>query len=370
MKKKTVADIVKQLKRNKNNGATCAMLIGAGCSVQAGIPTAAQIVREVVRKKCEDYEGLHDKLSYADCMMELDPLDRHKVLADYIDNAEINRAHVAIAQLMKHSFVDRVLTTNFDPLVMQACAMVNEFPAIYDLATSTKFAPGLIRDLAVFHLHGQRDGFFQYHDDEQFAGLSHAVRSLFADTNTNRTWIVVGYSGDNDPVFNQLAELHDFDRNLYWVTYENKEPSPQVQDGLAVKGKAAYWVPAKDADTFLYQLAREMGALPPELFGSPFTHLKNVMARIGDLPSDELQDTKIPWLKEANEMIDQAISSLEMKEAPSGNAKRKKVFRCEKGKRSKVRKHPQLLIRRAMLGLTWAQGIMSRSSNKWQARRI
>jgi len=37
MKQKTVADIVKQFKRNQNNKANCALLIGAGCSVQAGI---------------------------------------------------------------------------------------------------------------------------------------------------------------------------------------------------------------------------------------------------------------------------------------------------------------------------------------------
>jgi hypothetical protein len=42
---------------------------------------------------------------------------RRDVIGGYIDNAKINWTHLALAQLIDHDFVDRVLTTNFDPLV-------------------------------------------------------------------------------------------------------------------------------------------------------------------------------------------------------------------------------------------------------------
>ena len=98
----------------------------------------------------------------------------------------------AIAQLIKHEFVDRVLTTNFDPLVVRACALVHEFPAVYDMAVKPKFRSGMVRDLAVFHLHGQRDGFVQLHKDDEVKDLKETLGPIFLDTAQNRTWIVAG----------------------------------------------------------------------------------------------------------------------------------------------------------------------------------
>ena len=37
---------------------------------------------------------------------------RRDLIGGYIDNAKINWAHLALAQLIDHDFVDRVLTTN------------------------------------------------------------------------------------------------------------------------------------------------------------------------------------------------------------------------------------------------------------------
>ena len=60
---------------------------------------------------------------------------------------------------MANGYVDRVLTTNFDPLVVRACAAVGVFPGVYDFAASTYFKGAFVPDRAVFHLHGQSTGF-------------------------------------------------------------------------------------------------------------------------------------------------------------------------------------------------------------------
>ena len=77
---------------------------------------------------------------------------RRDLIGAYIDKAKINWAHIALAQLIDGGYVDRVLTTNFDPLISRACALVNSFPAVYDFAASHIFNPDQVSEKAIFHL--------------------------------------------------------------------------------------------------------------------------------------------------------------------------------------------------------------------------
>ena len=150
-----IEDIVDQLKTAKDKGRKCTLLIGAGCSVTAGIPTANEIVEEIKNKHKRAYKRAKQK-DYAHCMGELLPGERHDLIVKYIDEAKINWAHMCIGLLIHKGYVDRVLTVNFDPLVARACALLGEFPAIYDFAASKHFNSDRIPDKAVFHLHGKR----------------------------------------------------------------------------------------------------------------------------------------------------------------------------------------------------------------------
>ena len=82
-------------------------------------------------------------------MAELAVSERRDLIADYVDKAKINWAHIGVAQLIKYGYVDRVLTTNFDLLVARACALVGLFPAVYDFATSQLYKPADITDEAI-----------------------------------------------------------------------------------------------------------------------------------------------------------------------------------------------------------------------------
>jgi hypothetical protein len=123
---------------------------------------------------------------------------------------------LALVTTDRLSAFDRVLTTNFDPLVLRACAMLGEFPAVYDFAISQLFRPGELPDRAIFHLHGQSTGFVLMNTDEEVKTHSERLGPLFQDAGQARPWIVVGYSGDNDPVFNHLAAVERFDYCLFW----------------------------------------------------------------------------------------------------------------------------------------------------------
>lgn len=193
-----IEDLVETLRNGVDRGKQCTLLIGAGCSVQAGIPTAAGFV-ELIEKRYPSAFARATEKTYPHCMAELPPSARRDLIAEFVDPAKINWAHLAIAQLMKAGYVDRVLTVNFDPLVVQACALVGEFPAVYDFAASQLFKPAEIPDKAVFHLHGQRSGFRLLHTKQEVKSYSESLSPVFEDAGRGRTWLVAGYSGTTTP---------------------------------------------------------------------------------------------------------------------------------------------------------------------------
>src|SRR5512132_2265139 len=245
-------------------------------------------------------------------MGELSAADRHDLISEYIDKAKINWAHISIAQLMRASYVDRVLTTNFDPLVTRAWALLNFYPAVYDMAVVRKgFVADYVRDHAVFHLHGQRDGFVQLYRKDEVDALAAAIEPLFDDSARNRCWIVIGYSGANDPVFRALADRPEFPNRLFWVGFRDEQPSDEVKKALLDVDKDVHWISGYDPDNFLLQLASRLGCFPPGFFAKPFTHL---MECFGSLAGFRLpgQDQDLDWAARARGWIEMAIEAFEV----------------------------------------------------------
>jgi tetratricopeptide (TPR) repeat protein len=274
-----IDDVVETLRKAKDRDQKCTLLIGAGCSVKAGIPTAAGFV-EIIRDEFPNAYNRATKKTYPSCMSELAVGERRELIARYVDAAKLNWAHIAIAQLMKCGYIDRVLTTNFDLLVVRACALLGEFPAIYDFAASQLFQAADIPDQAVFYLHGQRTGFVLMNTEEESARHSKLLKPVFDDAGRGRVWLVVGYSGDNDPVFDHLAHVPRFDWNLYWVGYKDTPPAAHVREKLLIAGKYAFYVQGFDADDFFVTVAQRLKIFPPGLFATPFTHLKALLETV------------------------------------------------------------------------------------------
>jgi tetratricopeptide (TPR) repeat protein len=251
----------------------CTLLIGAGCSVTAGIPAAPGFVEQIREEYEHRYERAPTK-AYAECMAQLDRGQRDRLIEKNIANATINLAHLAIASLVSQGCVDRMLTTNFDPLVVRACALLSQFPAVYDCAASDGIRPRQIGGQAVFYLHGQYRGPILINTPTDLERNAERVRPVVEDAlERGRVLIVVGYSGENDPVFDVLAEPDEYREGVFWVSYEENAPPAHVRERLLVDGKGAYQIEGYDADGFFVALAQALEAFPPALLGRPFSHL-------------------------------------------------------------------------------------------------
>jgi tetratricopeptide (TPR) repeat protein len=309
MQLRTIEDVTDTLNEAKRNGRGCSVLLGAGCSVTGGIPTAREFVSIVAQRYGGAYRRAKEK-TYPHCMAELQTGQRHELIAESVDKAMINWAHLALAQLIVSGFVDRVLTTNFDPLILRACAAAQVFPAVYDFAASQTFKPAAVPRNAVFHLHGQRSGFVLLNTDDEVNRLNRHLIPLFADAGRGRSWIVVGYSGDQDPVFEQLASVPSFEFPLFWVAFRDEPPSYQVETRLLTEVKGAFLVKGFDADTFFIQLAQNLACFPPLFIERPFTYLRKQLETFapfvmqpGDASIDVTQATRL--------RLDHAIAQFE-----------------------------------------------------------
>ena len=276
-------------------------------------------------------------------MAELGPDERRHLIAAYVDQARINWAHVGIAQLMRAGFVDRVLTTNFDMLVARACALVGHFPAVYDLAASQQFAPSFIPDSAVFYLHGQRHGFVLLNTPDEVKKHSKLLDPVFRDIGSGRVWIVVGYSGRNDPVFEHLARVPRFDNKLYWVGYGDEPPASHVRDQLLNCEKYAFYVSGQDADDFFVRLCQFLNTFPPDLISKPFTHLDSMLSTLAPytIPGNErsLDVTARP-----RELIRMAIGLHEARSLPSGPSRIKRKLDLLRAQRALMAGHYRTVI--------------------------
>lgn len=320
---RSFADLVEDL-RSSDGRAT--VLIGAGCSFSGGIPLAGGIIDDIRQafpqawQRARQKAGAASKPSYNQYMHELNPDQRRTLLKRYIDDSKINWAHIGLAQLLKHKHLDRVLTTNFDQLITRACALVNVFPAVYDL---TAFHPTQMRmaelpDLAVFHLHGQRNGFSLLNDPEELAKHAQQLKPVFDHARERRLWIVVGYSGEADPLLALIqADCHQC--GLYWISTQ-PAPKPHLAELFSAERYAFHLHHPEGADHFFMKLALEMDAWPPMLLDQPFAHLREQLTPIAEFIEDGKQNDKpyyhdepngIDWLKQTRRLLDQAEALLE-----------------------------------------------------------
>ncbi|HKO54375.1 MAG TPA: hypothetical protein VJ276_00775 [Thermoanaerobaculia bacterium] len=305
-------NVVVTLRKARDRGDGSAILIGAGCSVTAGIPTASGFIDEIRTQYQPDYAAC-EKKDYPHLMARLADGERRDVIAKYVDKATLNWAHIAIALLMKEGYIRRVLTTNFDPLIVRSCALVGVFPAVYDLAASRQFEPSQLVDPSVFYLHGQRAGFVMLNTEEEVQRHFDVLRPVFERAGERRPWLVVGYSGDNDPVFDHLAGVERFAYRLFWVGYKDEPVPAHVSGRLIDERRFAAYVRGFTADSFFVRVAQELGCFPPSLIAKPFSHLLEV---IDMLPPFDIGDGAVDIKQAAQKRVQSAIEEFEADGAP------------------------------------------------------
>ena len=243
--------------------------LGAGASVSAGLPTAMNMVWEfkrelyvsqqkVSRKTLADLSNptvqakLQTHLDSLQNMPEFGSADEYAALFEKVYPSEADRStyinatiaggkpsygHLALATLMRAALVRIVWTTNFDPLLADACAKVFETTGsltAVDLDNSHLAVEVLNNERwpVEIKLHGDFRSRRLKNTSDELRQQDEILRARLIHSCRQFGLVVVGYSGRDNSVMNALedaAKLPDaFPHGLFWLHCGDTLPLPRV----------------------------------------------------------------------------------------------------------------------------------------------
>ncbi len=270
---KTIEALAAQLVKAKANGTGGSLLIGEGCSLQAGLPSSVDLVEVIKSKYPKAYQNAATK-DLQGCAAGLTPVQKEELLEAYMDGSKLNWANLCIAMMMQQGYFNRVWTVNSHSLLTRACSLMGEFPAVYDCSGATLASPDKIASKAIFHINGFSLG-----------GTPLSIDNAFMGVPPTGPFLVAGYGGGiEDPVIEYLAKLCPFENGLYWSSDEGQAPSKVVRETLLTDEKNGFCIVAEDADSFLAELTQKLKIPPPDWIANPFSHLGSMLKSVMSYP--------------------------------------------------------------------------------------
>jgi hypothetical protein len=279
-------------------------LLGAGASASAGIPTAWDMVwdfkqrlfisqRRVSSKAVSDLSsptirtqlqahvdasanlptaGAPDE--YAALFEAVYPseADRRVYLDAKIAGAKPSYGHLALATLMRAQLTRMVWTTNFDPLIADACAKI--YDATGALTTVALDAPDIASQVISegrwpieVKLHGDFRSRRLKNTNDELRHQDVRLRKILVDSCRRFGLVVAGYSGRDDSIIDTLEEVLEpgaYPAGLFWLHRGDNPPLPRVTQLLikaAGAGVEAALVAVENFDETLRDLIRVINTI-------------------------------------------------------------------------------------------------------------
>lgn len=309
-------------------------LIGAGCSVSAGIPPASGVAKHCAVKLAKTYSSdsfggddpeqalawlqKQDKVELVgEYALKADgshwgplyshffeshlksPNQQREVINEIIDaaNDRLNWAHACLGELVALRYVHTVLTTNFDQLVLQGIIRTGVLPVTADGLEALNRITGKPRRPQVVHLHGSmhtynlRNSRAALNETSQDSGALSMIHGLLQQCDL---LVVVGYSGGEEGIMELLSEATRSMPQLviYWVTYEQGHDGLSYNARRLLAGENKFTIWGGAADKFFGDLMGELRIGQPEWVADPITVLRQQSDRLQP-PEDGLESVRI-----------------------------------------------------------------------------
>jgi SIR2-like domain len=243
--------------------------LGAGASASAGIPTARDMTWEfkqrlyvtqrggaatsvadlsspLVRSLLQSHIDSSGRLPSPDSPEEYAALfeavwsaerDRQTYLDSKISGGKPSYGHLALATLMRAGQARLVWTTNFDPLIADACASV--FGGTGRLTSATPDAPDVATNSLQAErwpievkLHGDFRSRLLKNTTDELRHQDAVLRQAFVRHAQRYGLVVVGYSGRDDSVMDAFEEVLEsaapFPAGVFWLHRGEEPPLPRV----------------------------------------------------------------------------------------------------------------------------------------------
>lgn len=226
-----------------SNPGAYAVVAGAGISRGAGLPTAWDIVVDLIAQMAGDEEDIDSdsasgwyetrfgkEPTYSDVVhqLALTRTERQALLRKYFEStadgtepAKPSVAHRAVARLMQAGVIRVVLTVNLDRLFEQALQELGIEPTVVATeADAQGLGPLHLVQHCIIHLHGDYlNAASMRNTTAELAGYSRQMKALVRRVVTDYGLLVAGWSVEYDPALREAVTAHHSSRfTMGWVT--------------------------------------------------------------------------------------------------------------------------------------------------------
>lgn len=323
-----------QLHKKPDGLAPVTFLIGAGCSVSAGIPAVNTIAKQTVTELSLRLTGAtpqsaeealinlarhgyfqgHTKVArtapttldwgqvYDTIFSEIhvSPSEVANFFKTLIRGAKprLNWAHLCLGELARQNYIRTLITTNFDLLALQAYAFAGVIPVVSDGVESlgrldpNPDTPQLLQINGSLHSYRLRNSIADLDGLKGSAGAIGTFRSLFS---ASEVMVFVGYEGREPQIMQLLTDAaKEFpDKHIFWSLH-SKNPadlSEKAREFLSYSQNARL-IPGQDADLFFNQLLDDLGLTAPLVFIDPLQSLEIALGTVFGANGPDLTPVK------------------------------------------------------------------------------
>jgi len=269
----SIEELIEDLRNKQNFG----LFVGAGISINAGIPGSSGVIQILKERYPESFQEGRC-YEYAEAFNAALPgkehqAERRRLIEELCAGKSPAEEHRLIAHLVEHRKFPIVFTTNFDHLTETAlithCSLQPRVYLYDDDIEPQEYSdefPKLLK------LHG--DFLFEdlaNLDEEMKDRLNENMRTKLVSYLQDRGLVVVGYGGNDETIMNLLEEVVQTPRGikngLWWVIYkkenrDNDRKNQRLTNLIAktrLQGKRAEIIGPTDAVSFLKELCISLG---------------------------------------------------------------------------------------------------------------
>jgi NAD-dependent SIR2 family protein deacetylase len=308
---------------DKKSWGHAVFLIGAGCSLTAGVPTSSDVARICVLELRRRYNSerntdpdflkatyhtwkSHRENFHKEAQQALEALvtegripkrytelpeeeqwpalythifedhftslnQQRTIISGIIDEAgdKLNWASACLGELVRRAYVHTVLTTNFDLLALQGIIRTGILPVIADGIESLNRVAAQPNRPQVVHLHGSMHTYNPRNTRTAVleTGKDPTLRSVLYNVLQNcDVFVIVGYAGGEEGVMDLLCEAAARMKSLviYWVLYESEHT--RLSNGarrLLTIGENKFVLLGYDADNLFRDIMKGLGIGQP-----------------------------------------------------------------------------------------------------------
>ncbi|SDL81428.1 hypothetical protein SAMN04487833_1332 [Sarcina sp. DSM 11001] len=108
----SIVELAEHIVELKNMGISVCIFMGAGVSSSAGVPSANTIMKDIEEKYPYAVKRAQKNRTYGEYTRCLKPGVRKEILKQYMEEPQVNIAHLYLGSFVKKGYVDRIITTN------------------------------------------------------------------------------------------------------------------------------------------------------------------------------------------------------------------------------------------------------------------